>query len=999
MPKILNPDIYKIARLIANEKYSKPSAYKSMFLVKTYKELGGQYADDGTPKNLDRWKKEQWKDIAGLDYPVYRPTKKISKKTPLTVSEIKPSSLVKQSILKQYIKGSKNLPPFVKAKPTAYKKGGKRTAKEIKNFLDASYQDNPPENIDDFILDNQLSNDTVKVYYNPKSKEAVVIHRGTKGLTDWGNNLAYALGVYEYTQRYKKGKTIQDLAEAKYGKENISTLGHSQGSILSRKLGKDTKEIINVNPAYIFENPAKNEYNIRSSSDIVSGLFAPVAKTREILFPKYSKSRDITIPSKSSIDVVGEHSYSILERLGEKEIGQENKRQENKISNNDIMKDTRQFGLDEKIKQLVFLGIPQDAVALLLHTGNLEIVWNTWISGQNIKPLLSQVLNSLEPQKSKKISFNLNPSNTDEDPLKEMSEPYNVEDALAPESELVEGGMRRGISRRLRLRKKRGGGAGTSTQVTETEEARFLRNLNIIEQRLTRNLEAYNQSPTDELIPEINRDYNNRNRILRYLNRIRGIRDDSIPTEDVEFTTAQIEGVTPEVTARRANSQDDMEEAISIAEPVGRGRKKRGGGAGASTPVTEEERLQRSLNIIEPRLIRNLEAYDAYDLNPRDELIPERNRMLRDLLIPEINWDYNNRNRILRDLNRIRGIRDDSIPTEDVDYIIPILTTAQIEGVTPEVTARRANSQDDMEEAISIAEPVGRGRKKRGGMIVNRGTNPYGVRGGRRSILDLPNEVFRNIIENLNIASLVNLSQSLTSNQHPHSTTRRQMVNDRIDFIRSQSPPPENVIPTGATGRGIGRTFKKMGKSFKPISKALGNVNLTVNKNLAKVGTAVNPMTYALGNKDIRNTMIKSGEITHDYLLPAVVSAGKPIFDATAMVGSTMLTGNPVLGKAVADTVWNEFVSKKNADPRDNQKSKELGVLSETFGQALSKPYSAALAGNGRKNKLLILYHQFKQQNPKSRIKDIMGFARKMIRDKPNKKIVELSKLFIKNNK
>jgi len=40
MPIIDNPDIYKKAKEIADEKYSKPSAYKSGVIVKKYKEMG-----------------------------------------------------------------------------------------------------------------------------------------------------------------------------------------------------------------------------------------------------------------------------------------------------------------------------------------------------------------------------------------------------------------------------------------------------------------------------------------------------------------------------------------------------------------------------------------------------------------------------------------------------------------------------------------------------------------------------------------------------------------------------------------------------------------------------------------------------------------------------------------------------------------------------------------------------------------------------------------------
>jgi hypothetical protein len=151
-----------------------------------------------------------------------------------------------------------------------------------------------------------------------------------------------------------------------------------------------------------------------------------------------------------------------------------------------------------------------------------------------------------------------------------------------------------------------------------------------------------------------------------------------------------------------------------------------------------------------------------------------------------------------------------------------------------------------------------------------------------------------------------------------------------------------------ATGGKIKNPFKSVSKAFAPVKKTFDKAGVKLNTGAAKVATAINPMTYALGNKDTRNAMIQSGKITHDYLLPAVVSAGKPIFDATAMVGSTMLTGNPLLGKVAADTVWNEMVTKKGNDPRQNQKSKELGELSTVFGQALAKPYTAALSGGYR---------------------------------------------------
>jgi hypothetical protein len=446
------------------------------------------------------------------------------------------------------------------------KKGGKLKASEIKDFLQASYDETPPKDLDGYVLDSSLSSATAKVYYNPQTGHAVVAHRGTKGIMDWGNNLAYTLGYYDYTPRYKKGKSTQDKAEKKYGKQNISTLGHSQGAIIARKTGGDTQEVINVNPAYSFERPKKNEYNIRSSSDIVSGLYAPVAKAREVLYPNYSKKHDITIPSQSATDVLEEHSYRILDRLGDTEIGVG---AGNKISSNNIMKC---------------------------------------------------------------------------------------------------GGRR---------------------------------------------------------------------------------------TKELGFQA------------------------------------------------------------------------------------------------------------------------------DDIDWL--------------------GGSQ--------------------GTAYINRGTNPYGTRG----------------------AGFHDGHSSVDKYFKPPKGLRRGKGRD-------EDSSSDEEIEGG-----------KMKNPFKSVGKAFDKAGDKMNTGMAKVATAINPMTYVLGSKTGRNLGIGLGDATNNYLLPAVVSAGKPIYDATAMTASTMLTGNPMLGKVAADTLWNEMVAKKGYDPRERQKSKELGELSGVAGEALAKPYSAALGGN-------IVADEFRRRDRQRRI-------------------------------
>ena len=116
--------LYDQAKEIVYKQYEKPSAYRSGALVKKYKELykekhGSDSAYESKKTNkepLSRWFKEEWKDVnpnkTDKSYPVYRPTKRISKETPKTKDEISNERLKEQAKLKQKIKGKKNLPKF-----------------------------------------------------------------------------------------------------------------------------------------------------------------------------------------------------------------------------------------------------------------------------------------------------------------------------------------------------------------------------------------------------------------------------------------------------------------------------------------------------------------------------------------------------------------------------------------------------------------------------------------------------------------------------------------------------------------------------------------------------------------------------------------------------------------------------------------------------------------------------------------------------------------------
>lgn len=199
--------------------------------------------------------------------------------------------------------------------------GGAISANNLKLMIDSSYQpiENKKVNINGYLLDNDNSGEFVSTYHNPKTNHAVIIHRGTKGTTDWLNNGAYAFGLYDLTDRFKNGKEVQDRVYKKYQPQNVSTVGHSQGAVLARKLGKDSKEIINVNPAYMGEKPGYNEYDVKSSGDPVSVLKTPYSWLYNKLYPT-TEGNIINIPSAKPYDPIAEHKASILLRLPQNQM-------------------------------------------------------------------------------------------------------------------------------------------------------------------------------------------------------------------------------------------------------------------------------------------------------------------------------------------------------------------------------------------------------------------------------------------------------------------------------------------------------------------------------------------------------------------------------------------------------------------------------------------------------------------------------------------------------
>lgn len=101
MDKALDKELYKKAKQIADRTFKeKTSAYKSMFIVKKYEEMGGRFRGKQTRK-LGKWRDEKWIQVvpfldkglviecgSGADKKSCRPTLKKYATTPLTINEL-----------------------------------------------------------------------------------------------------------------------------------------------------------------------------------------------------------------------------------------------------------------------------------------------------------------------------------------------------------------------------------------------------------------------------------------------------------------------------------------------------------------------------------------------------------------------------------------------------------------------------------------------------------------------------------------------------------------------------------------------------------------------------------------------------------------------------------------------------------------------------------------------------------------------------------------------
>jgi hypothetical protein len=181
----------------------------------------------------------------------------------------------------------------------------------VQKLLKNSYEKGGKQKkeLDGYLIDPQLSGRRAQVYFNNDTNKAVVIHRGTQGVHDFVTDGLLSLGIK--TKRFKHGQKIQDKAIEKYGKDNITTLGHSLGAVITEDVNRGTNTITLNKPVLLQDINKKisdNQIDIKSKNDPVSFL------------RQYQQGKKaINIPSRSA-SLLNEHKTDVLGRLSNKEI-------------------------------------------------------------------------------------------------------------------------------------------------------------------------------------------------------------------------------------------------------------------------------------------------------------------------------------------------------------------------------------------------------------------------------------------------------------------------------------------------------------------------------------------------------------------------------------------------------------------------------------------------------------------------------------------------------
>ena len=195
------------------------------------------------------------------------------------------------------------------------KKGGKISIGNLKKVLNDSYT-KTGNDIDDYKIDRELTDDTIKVYRNNDTNEVVVAPKGTASLGDVATDVKMFFGVKD--KRFKSAKEKLDKVKAKYPDSKIDLAAHSLGAKVVEEIGSKDDRVNNIytlnKPTTAFDiaigrKGINKQIDIRSKNDMIS-----------VLKPFGTINANDRVIEATSSNPLTEHKIDILDRMDQNEV-------------------------------------------------------------------------------------------------------------------------------------------------------------------------------------------------------------------------------------------------------------------------------------------------------------------------------------------------------------------------------------------------------------------------------------------------------------------------------------------------------------------------------------------------------------------------------------------------------------------------------------------------------------------------------------------------------
>ena len=122
-------------------------------------------------------------------------------------------------------------------------RGGKISIGNLKKVLNDSYTKSGND-IDDYKIDNELTDNNIKVYKNSTTGEIVMVPKGTSSLGDVATDIKMAFGYKD--KRFKDLQQKLNQIKSKYPNYEIDIAGHSLGAKVVEEIGANDDRVNNI---------------------------------------------------------------------------------------------------------------------------------------------------------------------------------------------------------------------------------------------------------------------------------------------------------------------------------------------------------------------------------------------------------------------------------------------------------------------------------------------------------------------------------------------------------------------------------------------------------------------------------------------------------------------------------------------------------------------------------------------------------------------------------